>query len=272
MKIIGEGLFLLGKIKVWKNPVYLLDMMGKNSENFRDLLAQQLNCVPDLPYFKKPNPETVLGRFKPTFRFERLLFQDPVDAEIFDHLKLGFGENGYYYDLHLNSCECDLEHWQKIMKKIEDKINLIEKVVENDLEDFVYKKEENVQNPVSEISNIDLTFDDSSGLVKKSFPQISKIITILEETPQLIISGSNNFIMPEFRFHIDSQMRIDEPFLYRRSRKYLENRRDFRLRKIHPKLNRWNINSRGVSLPQFSNFMNLFLGSFVSKTETLTDG
>ncbi len=272
MKIIGEGLFLLGKIKVWKNPVYLLDIMGKNRNEFGEILAKQLNCIPDLPYFKKPNPETVLGRFKPTFRFERLLFQDPADAEIFDHLKLGFGENGYYYDLHLNSCECDLEHWQKIMKKIEDKINLIEKVVENDLEDFVYKKEENVKNPVSEISNIDLTFDDSSGLVKNSFPQITKIIEILEQAPQQIIFGSNNFIIPEFRFHIDSQMRIDEPFLYSRSRKYLENRRDFRLRKIHPKINRWNINSRGVSLSQFSNFMNLFLGSSTTEIVKPNDG
>ena len=245
MKIIQESPFIVGKIKVWHNPFYRIEDFGPNRNEIKEILEDELNCKTDMPYYKKPHPNTVLGKKHPTFRFEFITLLDEGLNGIVEHLNLGFGQNGYYYDIIICDRDFNGEIWEDFFMKIKQIISLIEKTLETKFPDFNYSK--NHQNHLNwEISNLDLTFDDNDNLINNNFPELKILTKKIKERQEYISKDHENLIFPEINLNIDSNFRFSNPILFQRSEKYLEDERRLVLRLVPPNENTWNISSRGI--------------------------
>lgn len=245
LKILKESTFIIGKIKIWNNPQFVIEKFGPNADKIKNILEKELDCSTDLPYYKKPHINTILGKFHPTFRFEFIKMDENSFEEVIEHVNFGFGQNGYYYDIHIKTDECNKEKWGIICEKVINFSKIIEKTAERKFIEFSYN--DNLHNTENwEISNFDLTFEDANGFINKKFPEFKPLIQRILGNQERISLGYENIIFPELYLNIDSIFHIDNPILYKRSEKFLERDRRLAIRLIPPNDNIWNISSRGI--------------------------
>ncbi|MHA1601942.1 MAG: hypothetical protein ACTSUI_02930 [Promethearchaeota archaeon] len=234
---------------MWHEPQYKIEEFGTKIDKIKSIIENELNCQTDMPYYKNPNPNTILGRIHPTFRFEFIKFADQVLDSIIDHLNLGFGQNGYYYDINIREIDCSKEKWEEISQNVIQISGLIEETFETKFISYSYPHDNQNKfgsNPFWEIPNFDLTFVDKDRIIYKQFPELKSLVGKIQKNHEPIIKNHENLIFPALQFNIDSKLRHSNPVLFQRSEKYLENGRHLAIRLVDATENAWNISSRGV--------------------------
>ncbi len=258
MIIIRESPFVIGKIKVWQKPIYLIEELGQNRTEIKEIIEEELNCITDLPFYQKPRSNTILGSIHPTFRFAHISMLDKDIKNIVNHLNIGFGQNGYYYDIKLKNFKCTKNKWKEITNIINKLSENIEKSFEMRFNAFGYEKE--IQDsPYHEISNLDITFLDGDNLIFNKFPHYKTILDDIKKQNESIVDENENLVFPELNFNIQSKLHYSNPILYQRSIKYLENERQISIRLVPPNENIWNISSRGIKINYLFEFINNLL-------------
>ncbi len=228
LEIIQNSPFLFGKIKIWEQPIFDLSEIRNQGLNFKINLEEILDMKLSKSFIKPPHPSTILGKLKETIRFDFGVFNSDEIPAIFKKIGFGFGERGYFYDVHMKNGSYEFEDFKKQIEKLYGIIEVFEKKMENALENYYLPYDfELEQLQVSEISNFDMMIQIEKSFLSQFTPILSEINNIVEESSEPIISGKNNVVFPKFKFELISQSLIDEPPLYARTEKFLDVQRNF---------------------------------------------
>ncbi|MCF2141049.1 MAG: hypothetical protein K9W44_13405 [Candidatus Lokiarchaeota archaeon] len=258
MKILSESPFIVGKIKVWHSPQYKIEEFGNNLKDIKSIIETNLNCQTDIPYYKKPAQNRVLGRIHPTFRFEFIKMNDNLLDQMIDHINLGFGQNGYYFDINIRGIDFTNEEWKEISQKTNQLSKLIEEIMEKRFYSYCYPNcfQNEKKSPLFwEVSNFDLTFIDEEEKIYSQFPEMKIIIERTMKNHEPILKNHDDIIFPALQLKIESELRFSNFQLFQRTEKYLENDRYLVIRSVDPKKKIWNISSRGVPFDFLFNYI-----------------
>ena len=145
MQMCSDSPCIFGKIKVWDEPIFDLDLIESNLGQFKADIIEKLKLQVAKLYIKPPNPNTILGKNVETIRFTTAYLIDNND--LIDKLDFGIGENGYYYDAKIKTNDLTIDKFcLQIGKLIE---------ICNDLE----TKIQYLQNQIIEIKNLKTSED-----------------------------------------------------------------------------------------------------------------
>lgn len=262
MKIQTECPNLFGKIKLWHHPIFDLSIMRKNLALFRSVLESKLELKINAPFIKPPDPRTVLGRKHPTIRFEHIVPYIKTDVQnenplsFLDHIDLGFGESGYYFDLYLSISNLSIDNITETNEVLFKFIQNFENIIEFNLNEFQLGPIKD-DNQKWEISNLDITvLDEDQDLIKK-FDFLNSLLEIVNNNSEVIIRNSINIPIPEIRLKWHSELLFKDRYLFNRSEKYLENNRYLHIVPCKPNMNSWNINSRGLTIDGVFNLLKI---------------
>ena len=249
MKIIQNSPFLFGKIKIWEQPIFDLIEIENQGSDFKIYIEEIMDLTLSKSFIKPPHPRTILGKLKETIRFDFGIFNSKEIPAIFKKIGFGFGERGYYYDVHLKSGYYEFEDFKTQLESLYEIIEVFESKIENKLEDYYlpYDFELN-QLQVTQISNFDMTIQFEKSILSQFAPIISEINNIVEESSEPIINDKKNVVFPKFQFNLISQSLIDEPPLYAKTEKFLDIQRNFIINSIIPQKNIWQFVARGIPI------------------------
>lgn len=249
LKIIHNSPFLFGKIKIWEQPIFDLIEIENQGINFKIDIEEIMDLTLSKSFIKPPHPRTILGKLKETIRFDFGVFNSNEIPAIFKKICFGFGERGYYYDVHLKNGFYELEDFNAQLGSLYEIIEVFESKIENDLENYYLSYDFEInQLQVTEISNFDMTIQFEKAILSQFAPFLSEINNILEESSEPIINDKKNIVFPKFQFNLVSQSLIDEPPLYARKEKFLDFQRNFIINSIIPKKNIWQFVARGIPI------------------------
>ena len=249
MEIIQNSPFLFGKIKIWEQPIFDLLEIRNQGLDFKIKLEEIMDMTLSKSFIKPPHPSTILGKLKETIRFDFGVFNSDEIPTIFKKIGFGFGERGYFYDVHMKNGSYKFEDFKNQIEKLYEIIKVFETKIENALENYYLPYDfELDQLQVTEISNFDMMIQNEKSFLSKFAPILSEISNIVEESSEPIISGISNVVFPKFKFELISKSLMDEPPLYARTEKFLDVQRNFTINSIIPKKNIWQFSARGIPI------------------------
>lgn len=247
MKICDQSPCLFGKIKIWDEPLFDIDQIEMNLSQFRLDLMDILSIKLSKFYVKPPNPNTVLGKFVETIRFTAAYFV-PM-PEILEKFELGFGENGYYYDVKIKSIDLSVPEFCKHLKEISTIIEKLESDIESKLIPYYFNFPEGHKRLYFQsISNFDLSFESDEYVFGLISGPLYNYYQELSESSEEIIPSYPNFVQSVVRFNIISQLQFKNPSQYMRHNKYMERERFVEIHNTPPLFNQWRIFARGASI------------------------
>lgn len=249
MEIIQNTPFLFGKIKIWEQPIFDLLKIINQGLDFKINLEDLMDMTLSKSFIKPPNPRTILGKLKETIRFDFGVFNSDEIPAIFKKISFGFGERGYFYDVHLKNDTYEFEDFKTQIENLYEIINDFEKKIEGSLKNYYLPYDFELEKlKFTEISNFDMMIQIDKAIISQFAPILSEISNIVEESSEPIISGKNNVVFPKLKFDLVSQSLIDEPPLYARKEKFLDVQRNFTINSIIPMKNIWQFAARGIPI------------------------
>ena len=252
MLINKESNFLTGKIKFWKKPIFDLDKFRELDEELRIYMSEKLNLTFNPFFIQPPRNNSILGNKKETYRFDFVQIDDKTD--FIDHIEIGYGEHGYYYDIYLSSFELTPEKWDLNTNRIQNFIQNLEKNIERELEELYLLKNllnENEREKSISISNFSVVIE-SDDWENTKFQTISTffncLTTIDLETESFFFDDryKSNIIIPEYSFKIFPKKMFDNPGLTQKSGKHFNLERSFKIIPLDIDKKMWEIQSRGI--------------------------
>jgi len=259
LKFRENTTFLFGKIKYSNKPIFDLDKI-ESHDYLREYLSQKLNLLAPTSYIQPPRKGTVLGHIKETIRFNDVLFTSNVGdnfKNLLDYISFGFGEKGYYYDIHLINQEIEIERFKEDIQDLIKLVNKMELDFENELIDLYYIENfEDKKRKMFEISNFQATIVDEYFLVK-NFALLNSILHIIDDKSDIIVEEGENFSLPEVKFKLRNDSIFDSFDLFRENVKPLYDQRFFQIKKLLTKEELWSISSRGIPLKSVINIISL---------------
>lgn len=262
MKLCRNVPCLFGKIKYCRLPLFDIGKIEQNLPQFKEYLMNKLNLELSHFFIKPPQPNSVLGRNIETIRFLNGFFKNSElkNVKIIDKIEMGFGENGYYYDIRLLATECRIQEFLEQIGAVLKSLEEFEKKIEHDLTEFYFvQKDPNNIKEILSISNFDITVEiDRGDKFPILPPNFTENIKTLEEESEPIIKGQNNKVQPAVRFQLYSEKMFTDPVTYGRAEKYLELDRFFEMQQSLDDANKWRFVARGIPVYALMNFMKLF--------------
>lgn len=173
-------------------------------------------------------------------------------------IELGFGENGYYYDIQLCPLNLSLGDYLAKFNEALKYIEILEERIENDLSEYYFKQtDENNIKEIQSISNFDISIENNTSLLPVFIPNFVKIIETLGSSSESIVKGQSNKVQPIMRLQIYSEMMYSEPMAYKRAEKYLEQDRFFEIQQLDNE-NKWRFIGRGIPVSILINILSNF--------------
>lgn len=228
----------------------------------RDYLEGQLGLHVPPPYMKPPKKGTVLGDVKETIRFNDAYFLHRIREDVnqfIDSISFGFGEKGYYYDIHLNHNEVEMDKFGEISAMFLEVIEEMEQIFEVNLPELYY------DNPPSradmqmfEISNFHATVEDD-GFLERNFQLIHSLTQLINEDSDVVVEDGLNFGLPEISIDIYNDYIFESLDLFREKAKPLFDQRFFKIKQLlSDDRKSWVFSSRGVPLRTIIKIISLF--------------
>lgn len=259
MKIIDRVPFLFGKIKIWDTPVFDLGFMESDLLVFKEKVEAGCGMELDHPYVKPPDPKTFLGKNKETIRFDHGVFHGPDQPDLLHRIEFGFGECGYFYDVHMNASEMEYTRFQEELNELISIINTLEKNIETNLDECYFKSGLRLQGmPCEHVSNFDMTVEVGTSMYSKYLTDVLSMASIIKEGAERIVPDAYNVIVPMLKFEIASEMMYRHPPMYARHEKRLPDDRFLVLYPVVPRDNIYQIASRGIDIGSIGRLLQPF--------------
>ncbi len=259
LKFRENTTFLFGKIKYSNKPIFDLDKI-ETIDYLREYISEKLDLLVPTPYIQPPRKGTVLGRIKETIRFNDVQFVSNIEdnlKDLLDYISFGFGEKGYYYDIHLINQEIEIERFKTDIQDLIQLINKIELNFENELIDLYYIENfDDKKRKMFEISNFQATIEEEYFL-KNNFLLLNSIMQIIDDKSDIIVEEGENFSLPEIKFKLRNDYIFESIDLFRENVKPLFEQRFFQIKKLLTKEELWSIASRGIPLESVLNIVSL---------------
>lgn len=256
MQMNRESPFLAGKIKYWQKPIFDLDKFHKFNEELRAYMSENLQFTFNPFFIQPPRPNSILGSKKETYRFDFVQIEEK--KEIFDHIEIGFGEHGYYYDIYINHFELNLKNWDKYSQEIKSLIRELETKIENKFVDL-YLKPHNLDKEEKNISisNFSISIEAYHQETGK-FQALSSFFNCLNsikiETEPFFFDEKfhSNLIIPEYSLRIFPENMFKAPLLTQKSGKFLHLERSLKIVPLEISKGLWEIQARGIPFPSMA--------------------
>lgn len=189
VKVIPESKNITGKLIYFKNPIFKLNKLLDFPDEFTGSLENITSLKISNPLIESINPKKVLGKTQETIKYNYAGFKNK-NFEILEKIEMGFGENGYYYDLHLKfkNVEKNL-NIDKILPLLTE-METIQEKIENKLIDYYFLEPKNVKK--LEISNFIMNIEFKNSIESLLNPKISQELQNLANSSEAIIPEIKN--------------------------------------------------------------------------------
>ncbi len=253
MRAIHNSQNLIGKLIYFDKPLFKFNKILDPDESFPELLEERTPLKFSAPIIEPPNPSKVLGKYQSTLVFDFVTFKDK-SFEHLDFIRMGFGEHGYYYDLHLKfEIEEDIR-FEKIQSLINE-INKISIMIENEFSELYFINPE--ENNKREISNFSMTIQFDKPLFEILDPKLRREFEKLAHNSEDIIPNVENRI--NFNFGLNFYPKIvEEGMIFNPKEIIMPGRTIKFIRDISkPNQNNYSINIRGLPPEPCINFLRI---------------
>jgi len=242
MKVIPFSQNLIGKLIFFDKPFFKLSKILDKDSQFLEKLEEKTPLKFSSPLIEDPNPTRVLGKVQPTIKFNSVIFKKKA-IKYLDYIIMGFGEHGYYYDLHLK-ITVDQELNSESIKPMLDEMEEISNIIESELGDFYFIKPS--ENRKQEISNFSMNLQFDKPVISILNSKITEQLDIIAKNSEEVIPGVENHV--DFNFNLSIYPKAVEEGIMLNPKEIIVPRRVIRFKKdfTRPEQNNYSVNIRGL--------------------------
>ncbi|MHA2008932.1 MAG: hypothetical protein ACXABO_12240 [Promethearchaeota archaeon] len=252
MKILPIANNIVGKLVYFYNPIFRINKILDESKELTDKLESVTNLKLSSPIIEDVNPTKVLGKVHSTLRYDFGIFNEKK-YDILDKISIGFGENGYYYDIRLKFDDRDDNFDKNKILLLLDEIRIITNKIERDLPEYYLMEPRNEKR--MEISNFSMKIEYKKPIEALINLQVLNELKIMTDSSEEIIPDNRNRSSMNFKVSFFPGIAEDGPIETSRDIIVPDRAIIFNRDLIKPKKFLYNTRIRGIPVKYCLNFI-----------------
>ena len=234
-------------------PIFQLNKLLEYPEDFVKTLEEITSIKMSEPIIKPFNPTKVLSKNHETLEFDYVFFKER-EFKLLEKIKMGFGENGYYYDMVLKFGNNNDDYNFQDIEPILTEINNVSGKIESELTDYYFLEPSTVKK--LEISNIVFYVEFERSIDSLLNPKISSEFAKIGKSSEDIIPDVGNKAHFDFVLRIYPEIIEEGPLVLAEDIIVPERLITISKDMSRPKKNQYRFRTRGIPVVDSIRFLN----------------